>query len=152
MNLYTLEPGVVYRVTKPFLDYYQNCFAAGETLTFVERHFLPYHGGHTIVFKEKSLYLQEDENAQFISTIDQYIEPYDLSGRIPPPVAPVDTKSKKGDAFTAVGSLLLGAAGIWMVFFGGNSNIERLLGCAAILLSGLSAFAFRLNPAKRGRH
>ena len=77
MSLYTLEPGVVYIVARPFLDHWQQPFAVGEKLTFVQRHFLPYHGGHTLVFKEKSIYLQEDENADLINLFDQYLEPHE---------------------------------------------------------------------------
>lgn len=37
------------------------CAAAGTRLTFRERHYLPYHGGHTLMFREATLYLQDDD-------------------------------------------------------------------------------------------
>lgn len=48
-------------------------FSSGETLTFVERNFLPYDGGHTIVFRERKLYLQEDENKEIIDSFAVYV-------------------------------------------------------------------------------
>lgn len=48
-------------------------FSSGETLTFVERNFLPYDDGHTIVFRERKLYLQEDENKEIIDSFAVYV-------------------------------------------------------------------------------
>jgi hypothetical protein len=73
-TVYGLIPGAEYRVFQSFTDYYGNQFQQGEFLRFKERHFLPYHGGHTIVFEQKSLYLQEDENAELIANFSDYIE------------------------------------------------------------------------------
>jgi len=60
VDIYSLNSGATYVVKKQFSDYYGNAFEAGEKLTYLEKHFLPYHGGHTIVFKERNLYLQEE--------------------------------------------------------------------------------------------
>lgn len=65
-TVYAMTPGSRYRVMKPFTDCYGGSFEQGELLTFKERHFLPYHGGHTIVFDERSLYLQEDEHREIL--------------------------------------------------------------------------------------
>ncbi|GAB4567576.1 MAG: hypothetical protein Fur0017_08730 [Anaerolineales bacterium] len=77
-TLYGLVPGAEYRVIQDFTDYYGNSFKQGETLRFTTRHFLPYHGGHTLVFGEKQIFLQEDQNKNILDNFKDYIE------RIPP--------------------------------------------------------------------
>jgi hypothetical protein len=72
-TIHGLVPDVVYQVQQSFTDYYGNQFQQSERLRFRERHFLPYHGGHTIVFVERSLYLQETENAVILANFSQYI-------------------------------------------------------------------------------
>lgn len=72
-GIYTLEKGATYVVSRAFTDFYGNAFSPGETLTYVERHFLPYHGGHTIVFGERNIYLQEDENGDIIDSFAEYL-------------------------------------------------------------------------------
>ena len=72
-DIYTLERDAAYVVSRRFTDYYGNEFAPGEMLTYVERHFLPYHGGHTIVFRERKLYLQEEENKDIIDSLAEYL-------------------------------------------------------------------------------
>jgi hypothetical protein len=74
-TVYGLVPGAEYRVMQTFTDYYNNQFQRGELLRFKERHFLPYHGGHTIMFHERPLYLQEDDNATILSNFSSYIAP-----------------------------------------------------------------------------
>src|SRR5678815_1767117 len=71
-TVYGLVPGTEYRVMQTFTDYYNNQFQRGELLHFKERHFLPYHGGHTIIIHERSLYLQEDTNAPILSNFPSY--------------------------------------------------------------------------------
>ena len=72
-TVYGLLARAEYRVMQSFLDYYRNHFQEGELLHFKERHFLPYHGGHTIIFDERSLYLQEEENAEILANFSRYI-------------------------------------------------------------------------------
>lgn len=72
-TLYGLTPDVDYWVQQDFIDYYGNHFHRGEQLRFKSRSFLPYHGGHTIMFAEKGLYLQEDENQEILQNFSQYI-------------------------------------------------------------------------------
>ena len=72
-DIYTLEKGVTYVVGSTFTDFHGNVFSPGETLTYAERHFLPYHGGHTIVFKERSIYLQEAENKDIVDSFAEYL-------------------------------------------------------------------------------
>ena len=73
VDIYTLEKGATYVVAKTFTDFYGNVFSPGEILTYAERHFLPYDGGHTIVFKERNIYLQEEENREIIDSFAQYL-------------------------------------------------------------------------------
>ena len=79
LSVFNLEPGVVYEVVKPFADYYRNQFSVGEKLTYVERNYVPYHGGHTVVFRERKLYLQDDENADLIDSLGEYLTARDLT-------------------------------------------------------------------------
>jgi hypothetical protein len=72
-TVYGLSRGRRYRVVRPFTDYYGNSFEPGETLRFKERHFLPYDGGHTIVFHERPLYLQEERNQEILDHFSDYI-------------------------------------------------------------------------------
>ena len=73
VTLYNLETGAAYAVKREFTDFYGNVFSPGEVLTYAERHFLPYHGGHTIVFRERSIYLQEEENSDIIDSFADYL-------------------------------------------------------------------------------
>ena len=73
VDIYTLEKGATYVVSRRLTDFYGNVFAPGEVLTYVERHFLPYHGGHTVVFKERNMYLQEDENRDILDAFAEYL-------------------------------------------------------------------------------
>jgi hypothetical protein len=77
-TVYGLMPGAEYQVMQSFTDYYKNDFQRGEQLRFKERHFLPYHGGHTIIFDQRPLYLQEEENAAILANFSEYIARVDL--------------------------------------------------------------------------
>ena len=73
VDIYTLEKGATYVVTRTFTDFYGDVFSPGERLTYAEKHFLPYDGGHTIVFKERNIYLQEEENRDIIDSFAEYL-------------------------------------------------------------------------------
>lgn len=73
VDIYTLEGGATYAVKRTFTDFYGNVFTQGERLTYVERHFLPYDGGHTLVFRECKLYLQEEANRDIIDSFAEYL-------------------------------------------------------------------------------
>ena len=75
VDIYTLEKGAAYLVIRGFTDFRGNVFSPGEALTYAGRHFLPYHGGHTIVFEERALYLQEEENREVIDSFAEYLSP-----------------------------------------------------------------------------
>ena len=72
-SIHQLKKAAQYRVSRDFTDFYNNPFRQGERLTFVEYHFLPYHGGYTIVFQEKNLYLQEQENTNILDALGDYL-------------------------------------------------------------------------------
>jgi hypothetical protein len=72
-TVYGMIPGREYQVMKPFIDHCGNAFERGERLRFKQRHFLPYHGGHTILFEERALYLQEDQNKEILDHFSEYI-------------------------------------------------------------------------------
>jgi hypothetical protein len=72
-TVYGLVQGEEYQVMQTFTDHYNNQFQRGELLRFKERHYLPYHGGHTIIFDQRSLYLQEDENQAILANFSEYI-------------------------------------------------------------------------------
>ena len=74
-SVYVLKPGRQYLVIQTFSDFYWNVFERGKILRFRERHFLPYDGGHTIVFEERSLYLQEEKNQDILENSPDYIVP-----------------------------------------------------------------------------
>lgn len=76
-DIHRLEKSVRYRVCRSFKDFYKNEFHPDEILTFVEYHFLPYHGGYTLVFEERNLYLQEDENADILNSLNTYFQQID---------------------------------------------------------------------------
>jgi hypothetical protein len=73
LDIRQLKKGSRYLVSRDFADFYHNRFTQGEMLTFLESHFLPYHGGYTVVFKERNLYLQEDENALMLDSLGDYL-------------------------------------------------------------------------------
>ena len=72
-TIYGMIPGSQYQVIRSFTDYYGNSFEQREILRFKQRYFLPYEGGHTIVFEERSLYLQEEKNQEIVEHFSDYI-------------------------------------------------------------------------------
>lgn len=76
LTVYTLQSDVCYEVKQAFSDHYGNQFEVGERLTFQQRHFLPYHGGHTVMFAEKTMYLQEEVNRTILDSFSDYLVAY----------------------------------------------------------------------------
>lgn len=70
---FDFRAGAIYTVAETFTDFYGNGFTAGEKLTLARRRFLPYGGGHTIVFKERSLYLQQEANENILNWLGKYL-------------------------------------------------------------------------------
>lgn len=73
-TVYDLRLGGRYCVRRDFTDFYGGHFAAGTILTFQKRDYLPYHGGNTIQFAEQTLYLQDEENAEILQNLWNYLE------------------------------------------------------------------------------
>jgi hypothetical protein len=73
-GVYGLVSQGTYRVIRPIIDCYGAVFVPGEELTFVRRDYLPYHGGHTIVFETRSMYLQDETNADILNGLDLYLQ------------------------------------------------------------------------------
>lgn len=72
-TVYGMIPGRRYRVMKSFEDCYKNLFQKNDLLRFKQRHFLPYQDGHTIVFEERILYLQEEISREILENFSDYI-------------------------------------------------------------------------------
>ena len=120
LSIHTLEAGVIYRVTRPFTDYYQNDFTPGTRLTYAGRAYLPYHGGHTLFFREGNIYLQEDVDAALIDSFHEYLTVFDAAGRVapPPPSAPAYRPMRwRVDVFVFVFFALAGIA-LCVLFLG----------------------------------
>lgn len=72
LTLYRFRKGRSYRVIQDFADFYNNRFTTGELLEFEEQHFLPYEGGHTLVFRTRSMWVADD--TELAPDIDLYLE------------------------------------------------------------------------------
>ena len=77
LTVHSFVEGRGYRVERGFVDYTGQAFHPGEELAFVEQHFLPHDGGHTLVFRrpdgtERRVYLQEDAQGELIEDLDAY--------------------------------------------------------------------------------
>jgi len=68
-DIHRLEKAAQDQVCQTFKDFYHNLFNEREKLAFIQVHFLPDHGGHTIVFKERNLDLQEEENTNILNSL-----------------------------------------------------------------------------------
>ena len=65
-NVWNLQPGAVIRIVKTFRDGAGNEFAEGTILHFTHRNYLPYHSGHTVFFREATMYLSDDDETRAI--------------------------------------------------------------------------------------
>ena len=70
-----LREGQSYLVKQSFIDHHGGKFEAGECMTFLGHDYHPYHGGHVLNFAEKSLYLQDEDQAEILRRIWAYLEP-----------------------------------------------------------------------------
>lgn len=86
MDVYNLRRGMIIRITNPFRDYQGQEFHCGAILHFEERHFLPYHAGHTLIFKQGSMYLcDNDDTAAIVQNQgDQFWEVIDVTREADP--------------------------------------------------------------------
>lgn len=74
LSIHRLQPGKSYRVLRPFTDYQGTTFEAGSVMTFQGQNFLPYEGGYTLSFQPRSIYLQEESQAEILENADAYFE------------------------------------------------------------------------------
>lgn len=88
-TIYTLRIGRTYRVRRAFEDHYRERFEVDELLTYRDRSFIPYHGGHTLMFVERGMWLQEDDQRPLIDAFDDFLEPVAHDPR-PAPIDPED--------------------------------------------------------------
>jgi len=65
-NIWNLQEGAIIRVVKTFLDCAGNKFTEGRILHFTGRDYLPYHSGHTVFFREATIYLCDDDETSAI--------------------------------------------------------------------------------------
>jgi hypothetical protein len=71
VNIWNLAPGAVIRIARTFRDCRGNEFVEGRILNFTHREYLPYHSGHTVHFREATMYLcDDDETAAIIQNLD----------------------------------------------------------------------------------
>lgn len=73
MTVYDLKDGRKYVILRAFTDHQGQNFEPGTVLTFRSRHFLPYEGGHTVMFTEKWMYLQEELQAEILDNFGVYV-------------------------------------------------------------------------------
>ena len=71
-----MQEGAVIRVVKTFRDCAGNEFAQGRIVHFKDRDYLPYHSGHTVFFREATMYLcDNDETSAIVQNIGgEYFE------------------------------------------------------------------------------
>lgn len=69
-----LRQGQRYVVTQSFIDYFGSRFEAGEILTYRGQQYID-HMGHAIEFEERTLNLNEKENAELLLRIWAFLEP-----------------------------------------------------------------------------
>jgi hypothetical protein len=57
LNIWNLKAGTALRVMKSFRDGGNTEFTEGTVLHYEKRDYLPYHSGHTVYFREATMYL-----------------------------------------------------------------------------------------------
>jgi hypothetical protein len=66
LNIWNLKAGTAVRVVKDFKDYYGAEFKEGTVLHYEKRDYLPYHEGHTVYFREATMYLCDTDDMSAI--------------------------------------------------------------------------------------
>ncbi len=69
-----LQPQKSYRVLQGFTDFHGGLFEAGQIMRFTGQHFVPYHGGYTLMFQPAPVYLQENQHQEILTNFDLYFE------------------------------------------------------------------------------
>jgi hypothetical protein len=112
----TLEPGVVYIVRQLFTDYRGCTFEPGRLLTYEGRSYFAYHGGHTLIFRETTIALQEDEQIEILGSLGDFLVIHDESGRRPPPVMERMRTAAKSSGLALIVNLAFVAASAWLIY------------------------------------
>jgi hypothetical protein len=140
-SIYRLEPGVVYRVVRPFADYHGSAFEPGRLLTFESRSFVPYHGGHTLFFREAAIALQEDDQAAILHDLGSYLAVHDASGRRPLKMQSPPMAAPRSNLWWLAGSLLAAAASVAAFFIEKKQRGTAAL--CAVFFCGIAALEVR---------
>ena len=76
MTIWDLSAGKAIRIVKTFRDVTGTEYAEGTVLHFKSRDYLPYHDGHTVYFKEATMYLCDaDDTGAIVQNVgDQYYQ------------------------------------------------------------------------------
>ena len=79
-DIYKLEKGKTYKITKEFIDYDRIVHKIGEVWTFNKTTFLPYHSGLTlfVIENDKSVSYrfqsEQEEQEELLHTFMNYVE------------------------------------------------------------------------------
>jgi len=87
MTIYDLNPGAEYKVVTSIQDFHGSVFTEGQRLRFVERQYLPYDDGHTLIFtedrdsrtgsvRELRMHLQGTDHRDAIENTDHYLREF----------------------------------------------------------------------------
>jgi len=66
VTVWNLTPGAAIRIVQGFRDCTGVEFAEGTILHFTHRDYLPYHAGHTVYFREATMYLCGNDDTSAI--------------------------------------------------------------------------------------
>ncbi|MBX2851958.1 MAG: DUF3601 domain-containing protein [Phycisphaeraceae bacterium] len=84
MTICELKPGATYEVIQVIQDFHGGVFVIGKQLRFVEKHYLPYDDGYTLVFSERrqglrdswrevKMYLQGKDQEEVINATERFL-------------------------------------------------------------------------------
>lgn len=77
MRITDLVVGETYVVVQPFRDFRGTLVQAGDLQTYEGYSFLPYDGGFTVRFRQETLFLQEDAQAEVVEHAERFLRPVD---------------------------------------------------------------------------
>ena len=77
MRITDLVVGETYVVVRPFRDFHGTLVQVGDRQTFEGYSFLPYDGGFTVRFRQETLYLQQEDQAEVVEHAERFLQPVD---------------------------------------------------------------------------
>lgn len=77
MRITDLVPGETYVVVQPFRDDRGTLVQTGDRQTFEGYAFLPGEGGFSVRFRQETLVLQEDRQAEVVEHAERFLRPED---------------------------------------------------------------------------